>query len=101
MSEAQAAPRIYDVEIDAIRDVTQADVDFLVSHAGAHGMIGRTLFALMRLQTLLPNGLVDREEVRETCERLQDLALVSQATRRSCFLGEGEVSELLKNKDEA
>lgn len=98
------APRIYDIKIDDWRPVTQADVDFFGSVRLTTGLMRRAIHAIMRLQFLLPNGLVDKEEVTAAIRRLEDLALMPPMTvgkSKPLYFDEGEIEEIRKKKAQA
>lgn len=102
MSEA---PRIYDIKIDDWRPVTQADANLLMSVSLTTGLMRRAIYAIMRLQFLLPNGLVDKEEVVAAIAQLERVALMpmtpSAGKYGSLYFDEGEIEEIRKNKEEA
>lgn len=91
-------PQIYDVKTDSLRDVTQADVDFFGSVSLTTGLMRSAIFAIMRLQILLPNGLVDRGEVIAAIRRLEALALMPEpltaGKSKHLYFEEGELAAL-------
>lgn len=102
MSEEK--PRIYDIKIDDWRPVTQADANFFMSVSLTTGLMRDAIHAIMRLQFLLPNDLVDREEVIRAIQRLEDLALMPQLTvgkSKPLYFDEGEIEAIRKKKAEA
>lgn len=97
-------PRIYDVNTDSLRDVTQEDIDRMQRFIQTYGMVSRTMVALLRLQILASNDLIDSKEAREACERLQAVALMpgtaTSGKYRSIVFDEGEIDEIRKKKEE-